>query len=204
VPPFTGAALDPPEPDGADGWYTRDVRVTLEGTDACAGVDKTEYSLDGGATWTAYSGTLTITTEGTTSIAFRSLDVAGNIEEARSLTLRLDKTAPAMDLTATPSVIWPPNGETVEATLTAAGSDAISGLAGVTYVVADEYGTLLTIPSRALSGAAASWQDVLGVEARREGADLDGRLYRVTATITDRAGHSTSRSADILVPHDRR
>ncbi len=68
----------------------------------------------------------------------------------------------------------------------------------------DEYGTPLSVPFRALSGASASWADALAVEARREGDDLDGRLYRVTATLTDAAGHTATATVDIVVPHDQR
>jgi hypothetical protein len=73
----------------------------------------------------------------------------------------------------------------------------------VTYAVTDEYGTPLSIPSRSLSGNSAVWTDSLAVEARRNGNDRDGRLYRVTATVTDAAGNTTTATADIIVLHDR-
>jgi hypothetical protein len=156
--PASVAALAPAAPNGFNGWYTTDVTVTLGATDDCSGVAATEYSLDGGATWTPYTGAFIINTEGTTAVLFRSTDRAGNVETAQTVTVKLDKTAPTLSLSANPTVIWPPHGQTVNVTL---------------------HG-----------------------EARREGDDLDGRLYRVTATLTDAAGHTATATADIVVPHD--
>ena len=84
------------------------------------------------------------------------------------------------------------------------GSDPVSGLASISYVVTDEYGTPLTLPVRTLSGGSANWSEVLAVEARREGTDLDGRLYVVIATLTDLAGNTTMATKNIIGPHDQR
>ncbi|HEX7177210.1 MAG TPA: family 10 glycosylhydrolase [Pyrinomonadaceae bacterium] len=202
--PETTATLSPAAPDGANGWYVSDVAVTLDGTDECSGVAATEYSTDGGVTWTPYpAGGFTISAEGVTTVLYRSTDRAGNVEAARTLTVKLDKSAPTITLSADPSEIWPPDGRTVNVTLSGQGADAVSGLAGVTYVVTDEYGAPLSIPARTLSGASASWADSLDVEAQRNGGDTDGRLYRITATLTDAAGHTTTATADVVVLHDR-
>ncbi len=202
--PVTTATLNPATPNGANEWYTSDVAVILDGSDSCTGVASTEYSTDGGATWQPYAGSFTISQEGVNTILYRSTDRAGNIETARSLTVKIDKTAPTVQLTATPSIIRGNNGKPVTVTLSGNGADATSGLASVSYVVTDEYGTPLGIPTRALSGQSATWTEVLNVEARRNGNDRDGRLYRVTATITDSAGLTATATADILVPHDQR
>ena len=204
TPPSTTAALAPAAPDGQNGWYTSDVTLTLDAADECSGVAATEYSTDGGATWLAYAGGIVISSEGVTDVLFRSTDRAGNTEAPQGVTVKLDKTAPVISLSASPAVIWPPNGDTVDVTINGRGADAVSGLSGVSYAVTDEYGSPLAIPARALGGASASWTDQLGVEARRDGSDLDGRRYRVTATLTDAAGHTSTASADIVVQHDRR
>lgn len=52
----------------------------------------------------------------------------------------------------------------------------------MSYVVTDEYDLPLSIPVRALSGNSSGWSETLGVEASRDGADLDGRVYIVVAT----------------------
>lgn len=202
--PVTTASPSPATPDGQNGWYTSDVAVTLSANDNCSGVVSTEYSTDGGQSWQPYAGAFTLVTEGTNVVLYRSADAAGNAETAGQLVVKIDKTAPAASLTATPDTIWPANNQPFEVTLNGTGSDATSGLASVTYVVTDEYGTPLSIPARALAGTSLQWAEALTVEASRRGNDRDGRLYRVTATVTDAAGNTTNAAADILVPHDRR
>ncbi|MBA3571410.1 MAG: hypothetical protein H0W34_05445 [Pyrinomonadaceae bacterium] len=164
----------------------------------------TEYSTDSGATWQPYPGGLPVSHEGVTTILYRSTDRAGNIETAQSLTIKVDKTAPTIQLSANPSIIRGNNGRPVTVTLSGNGADAVSGLASVSYIVTDEYGTPLSIAPRARSGQSATWTETLNLEARRNGDDRDGRLYRVTATITDLAGLTSTATTDILVPHDQR
>jgi len=202
--PTTAAVLTSPSPMGLNGWYLDNVEVGFNASDDCTGVERTEYSLDNGATWQTFTGSFVISEEGTTTVLYRSIDRAGNIETAVSTTVKIDKTAPTVTLEATPSRIFPPNGKPVTVRLTGAGADAVSGLLEVSYVVTDEYGMPLGIPTRALSGGSASWLDTLIVEARRRGDDRDGRLYQVHATVKDAAGNTTTTTVDIIVPHDQR
>jgi len=80
---------------GADGaWHARPVTVTFSATDAGgSGLDYTEYSLDGGTTW-RHGASLTLSEDGVYQIAYRSADIAGNVETARTATVRVDVTAP--------------------------------------------------------------------------------------------------------------
>ena len=202
--PQTNASLVPASPNGENGWYKTAPTITLSANDNCSGVSATEYSVDGGATWQPYSGSFVFNTEGITTILYRSIDRANNSETANSITLKIDTGNPTLSLSATPSVIWPATGETVNVRINGTGSDSVSGLANVSYVVTDEYGTPLTLPLRVLSTTSASWNETLAVEARREGTDLDGRVYVVVATLTDVAGNTTTINTRILVPHDLR
>jgi uncharacterized lipoprotein YddW (UPF0748 family) len=90
IAPVTSATISPAAPNGAKGVYTRDVTVTLSGTDNCSGVARTEFSTDRGATWRPYAGTLVISNEGITTVNYRSVDRAGNIEETKNLTVKID------------------------------------------------------------------------------------------------------------------
>src|SRR5215475_5864105 len=204
VAPVTAATSTPASPDGANGWYRSAVTVTLGASDNCSGVARTEFSTDGGATWEPYTGALALASDGVKTIHYRSVDNAGNVEGAKSLTVKIDQTAPTVSLSADSSVVWPPNGETVTVAINGAGADAVSGLAEVSYVVMDEYGSPLGILSRLLKGASAAWADQLAVEARRRGYDLDGRVYQVVATLVDVAGNTATATATIRVPHDQR
>ena len=202
--PVTAIALTPAAPNGTNGWYTTNVPVSLSATDSCSGVERIEYSTDGGVSWIPYTGTFTLDQEGTTTIRYRAIDRAGNVESYGTTTVKIDKTVPTIQLTATPLLIWPANGQSVVVTLNGNGADSVSGLSQVTYVVTDEYGAALSIAPRSLSGSPATWVDQLSVEARRNGEDIDGRLYRIVATITDLAGLTSTATADVVVAHDQR
>ncbi|RIJ78032.1 DUF4982 domain-containing protein [Nakamurella silvestris] len=125
--PTTTLTTAPAAPNGANGWYTGDVTVTLAGADDAqgSGLQSTEYQLDGGA-WTTYAAPLVISAEGTYTVAYRSTDVSGNVEATRTTTVKLDKTAPltgplVQDLSAT----------AVSVTLVSA--DSTSGVAKTEY-----------------------------------------------------------------------
>ena len=79
TPPRTNHTLDPATADGAAGWYKSSVKVTLAATDndGGSGVDYTEYRTQGAATWTRYSGAVTVNTAGKTTVEYRSVDKAG-------------------------------------------------------------------------------------------------------------------------------
>lgn len=94
IPPTTTSTADG---TGGPVWFRSDVEVTLiaEDNPNGTGVAKTEYSLDHGP-WLTYDGArkIGITTEGTHTLQYYSTDAVGNNEEAQSLTLNIDKTAP--------------------------------------------------------------------------------------------------------------
>lgn len=97
APPVTSAAVDQTEQNG---WYRSDVTVTLAANDDLSGVERTEYRLTPEQAWVTYSGPITLTDEGTFQLEYRSIDQAGNVEETKVLTVRIDKTAPVYTLTA--------------------------------------------------------------------------------------------------------
>lgn len=201
--PVTTSAITPLSPNGQNGWYITNVAINLSTSDNCADIASTEYSTDNGQTWQTYTGVFNISNDGMTTILYRSEDKAGNIETSNSITVKIDKTAPTLSLSATPSRIFPANGQMVNVSINGEGIDSVSGLAEVIYVVTDEYGTPLSIPARTLSGNSLIWVDSLAVEARREGNDRNGRLYTVLATVKDVAGNTVSASTNIVVAHDQ-
>ncbi len=91
-PPITTAT--PAPPPNAAGWNNAPVTVTLSATDATSGVASTEYRLQGVAEWTLYATPFTLDTEGSSTWKYRSTDVAGNVETAKAVTVRLDTIKP--------------------------------------------------------------------------------------------------------------
>jgi hypothetical protein len=114
------------------GWYAHGVLVTLTTGADLSGVDKTYYSVDGGAAQ-EYSGPFDHAVKGIHTITFWSVDKAGNVEDAtapgHSLTLKIDDVPPTITGSRTPGANgfgW--NNGPVAVSFNC--SDAESGVAG--------------------------------------------------------------------------
>jgi hypothetical protein len=122
----------------AAGWNNTDVTVTMGGGEALngTGVAYLEYEMSG-ATTTALTrvdgdfARFTVSNEGITTVSFWAVDKANNVSTKRSLTIRIDKTAPAVETSATP----PPNPagwNNTDVTVLFSATDSGSGLATAT------------------------------------------------------------------------
>ncbi len=83
---------------GNDGWYIAGspVVLTLTATDAASGVARTAYRVNGGDEQ-PYSGPVTFP-DGVYSVAYFSVDAAGNVEPVRQLAFRVDQAAPQITI----------------------------------------------------------------------------------------------------------
>ena len=76
------------------GWSKTPVPVTFGADDALSGVARTEYSTNGGATWTA-AASVTIPARGPTTLSYRSVDNAGNAADTQTAAVLADSVKPA-------------------------------------------------------------------------------------------------------------
>jgi len=83
---------------GTNGWYISDVTVKLTATDNDSGVKNTLYSLDKGLSWKTYATPVVISSEGTSTLQLYSVDNIGNKEATSTLLIKIDKTAPAANV----------------------------------------------------------------------------------------------------------
>ena len=117
--------------DAPGSWTKQGVEVTLHPHDALSGVASTHYSVDGGA---VQEGThVTLAEEGTHTVTYASTDLAGNTESERSVTVRIDKSAPSISHALTPPANgngW--NNTDVTVTFTCEDQDGLSGIASCT------------------------------------------------------------------------
>jgi hypothetical protein len=115
-------------------WVQGDVTVSLTPTDNLSGVASTSYAVDGGTT---QSGTtVTLSTEGDHTLTYFSTDTAGNVERAQSAHIKIDKTAPAIRHTFTPSSYRDGTWANVDVTVTFVCTDqGGSGIASCTSPV---------------------------------------------------------------------
>ncbi len=79
---------------GVGEWYTSTVTVTLSAEDEESGIEKTEYSLDNGDSWTLYTEPILLEQEGIFSLQYHSLDQAGNQEDTKTQSIQIDRAAP--------------------------------------------------------------------------------------------------------------
>lgn len=87
---------------GNDGWWLSPVVVYLNAIDSksagvSSGVDKTYVRVNGGS-FELYGGGVAISSEGTNTVEFYSVDHAGNVEETKSLTVKIDLHGPTVRL----------------------------------------------------------------------------------------------------------
>ncbi|WP_082591859.1 PQQ-dependent sugar dehydrogenase [Terrabacter sp. Soil810] len=130
TPPVVSATLNPATPNGAIGWYTSNVTVTVNATDNGT-VASRQRSTDGGTTWVNANTALTISTEGTTTVLYRATDNGGNVSQVGSVTVKLDKTQPAVAVSGVTDGATVGNSGDVTWTAT----DATSGIDTVTATV---------------------------------------------------------------------
>jgi len=86
VPPVTAANVAGQKTRGV---HAGEVKVELTATDDAAGVKRTEYSVDGGASWKTYEVPVLIADAGGHVIHYRSIDRVENVEPAKSLELTI-------------------------------------------------------------------------------------------------------------------
>ncbi|MGW0959303.1 OmpL47-type beta-barrel domain-containing protein [Streptomyces gelaticus] len=82
TPPETSAKVEGDK--NSDNAYITSAKVTVTATDAESGVDKVEYSLDGGP-YLAYTTTVIVDRVGYHTVAHRATDKAGNTSVARQV-----------------------------------------------------------------------------------------------------------------------
>lgn len=129
TPPVTTAQLSP-TPNAA-GWNNTNVTVTFTSTDdlgGAGGVKEIHFTLAGAQTGSSIvsgsSASVTISTEGTTTVTFFGIDKSGNQEVPNTVIVRIDRTPPSVTC-GSPDGLWHANDVAIPCTA----SDSLSGLA---------------------------------------------------------------------------
>ncbi len=148
TPPETTYTLDPPEPDGENGWYISNVTVALNATDDMSGVKEIRYTINGGPLKIipGDNGSFILSEDGNDiSVVFWAVDNAGNVETPKnSFTIDIDQTKPDIDLTYE---ITGGNWLTGwEITFTATVTDTMSGICLIEFYLNEELQDTITGP----------------------------------------------------------
>ena len=200
TPPVTAAAPSP-EPN-ANGWHRTDVTVTLSADDGVggSGIAGTWYSIDDDAcgpadtaACLAYDGAFDVAGDGEHVIRYFSVDGAGNVEEARTLPVSIDATAPSLDVVTDPAFLWPPNGRLREVAATVTVGDGLSGVLdwSLLSVTGGEPGDV--------DGWEPGSPDTSGLLRATPPRRGIARAYTLTWSATDAAGNVTEASATVVV-----
>jgi hypothetical protein len=195
------------------GWNTTPVTIQLEATDGLSGVTDIVYTLSGaqsgGATVSGDSTSVTISTEGTTTLTWYARDLAGNEEAAHSLQVRIDTTAPALTCEASPAVLFPPNHKLIPVQVTARLDDAGTGSGGSVRLLSVKSNE----PDQGLGGGDVpddiqGWEpgkaDTGGLLRAERSIKGSGRTYTLTYQGSDAAGNVATCETTVTVPHDSR
>ncbi|WP_171640745.1 discoidin domain-containing protein [Paenibacillus phytorum] len=119
------------------GWVNQDVTVTLSASDNGSGVSNTYYTVDDGAEQTGT--TVVLSEEGVHKLVYWSVDKAGNVEQAHTVSVSIDKKAPSIAVTVpgdnsiyedsvdlTPQIAWTDNLSGVDSSKTTVTLDTYS------------------------------------------------------------------------------
>jgi len=138
TPPVTTCTLDPPEPDGLNGWYVCDVYITLNATDDLSGVKKIIYIIDGWSIHIIHGdfGSFILTGDGEYTIKYYAIDNAGNVETINEFEIKIDQYIPEcrviMDIVGgNPYTGW-------DFLLTTTATDETSGMDRVEFYINSE------------------------------------------------------------------
>jgi parallel beta-helix repeat protein len=129
LPPVTTSEFDGIM--GENNWFVSNVTVMLSAVDDSAGVAFTKYKLDAGA-WTTYTGAFLVTEDAVHTLSYYSVDKVGNTESVKEAALKIDQTAPYINLTVNKTGL-------MKWLLTATVSDETSGIAKVEFYLDGEY-----------------------------------------------------------------
>ncbi|WP_041245589.1 CARDB domain-containing protein [Geotalea uraniireducens] len=167
---------------------TREEGCTVTVTSPTATVGTVAYPT--ATTWQAAVSALS---DGANIISAATVDPAGN-QSTTTTTIVVTTTAPVVTVTASPATLWPPNHKLVPVTVRGNILTTATDMESVLISISDEYGkyNYKNLPSGS----------TVYLEAWRNGDDMDGRVYTVTATATDKAGNTATAVTSVVVPHD--
>src|SRR5262249_49272294 len=170
------------------------VRYIVTATDNCSGVVIVSSPPSG-----------SVFPKGTTTVTATATDASGNKATCSFTVTITDAQAPTISgVSASPSVLWPPNHQMVLVTINYAVSDNCDSQSTLTCrlsVTSNE-----PVNGTGDGDTAPDWEIVdahhLRLRAERAG-DGSGRIYTITITCTDTNNNSSATTVIVSVPHDQ-
>src|SRR5262249_27549009 len=125
------------------------VTVKLQATADPSTVQKLQYALTGAqssptTTVNDTSANVQVATEGMTTMSYVEQNLVGSRSAAQTVDIKIDVTPPAVASSASPAVIWPPDGVMLPVQISGVITDALSGIdpGSLTFHVVDDDGAV--------------------------------------------------------------
>jgi len=172
-------------------------------SDACSGT--VELSNNRTTSGGDASGTYPL---GVTPIDFTATDTSGNRATCASSVQVRDTTPPALNLTLSPTTLWPPNHRLVPVQVAWRVSDVCDPAASVVLASAtssesdDTPGSGDGNTTGDIQGASIGTPDTTVLLRAERSGDGPGRVYTLTYTARDASGNTSSALGLVMVPHD--
>lgn len=190
IPPVTQTTAAPAS--NPAGWNNQNVTVSFSATDNDGGTgarmilaNVTDAS-SGGVVLRGATGNLPVNYEGLTTIRYFSVDNAGNKEAPKTLVIKLDKTPPALAGIPQTCTLSGSHDPLLQVALISA-SDINSGVAAFSVSATSNQPQDADNPAIVISGTGLQPR---AIQLRAE----EGAVYTVTASATDVADNTASRS----------
>jgi uncharacterized repeat protein (TIGR03803 family) len=136
--------------------YPNPASVSLAATDSGSGVAATYYNVDGGS-YTLYNGSFAVSGTGTHSVSYYSVDVAGNQESAKSVSVIINKANQAITWSTPANIIYGTALSSAQLNATVTGVAGGSAPGALTY--SPPAGTVLGPGPQTLTVTAAATTD---------------------------------------------
>ncbi len=139
---------------------------------------------------------------------FTATDVSGNQATCTSSVVVRDTTPPTLNLTLSPTTLWPPNHRMVPVQAAWQVSDVCDPGAGVFLASAtssepdDAPGSGDGTTTGDIQDASVGTPDTLALLRAERSGDGPGRVCTLTYKATDASGNSTTAAGLVTVPHD--
>jgi len=167
------------------------VNYTVTATDNCPGVPVVSNPPSGSAF-----------PRGTTAVTVTATDAAGNTATGSFTITVVDPELPTItNVSASPSVLWPPNHKLVDVTVNYRVKDNCDQPACTLSVTSNE-----PINGKGDGDTSPDWEIVgpnkVRLRAERAGSGT-GRIYTITISCTDTSGNSLTKTVAVTVRHDQ-
>jgi hypothetical protein len=165
-------------------------------------VDNITYSLSGAqGTRTVIAGNpavVSVAAEGITNVGYAATDVAGNVEQSKSATIKIDVSGPTISGLPAPGCIVSPAKHQLVQVASVVGEDSLSGLASLNVTASSNE------PDSGTGGGDVPGDIVINggtvlLRAERSPSSK-GRIYTIVATAKDLVGNTTTTTATCSVP----